>query len=289
MIIKLREISFSRICAYQCAPLPNQGNGFTLGFMIELIDISKNYGERKILERVSWKITEGKKIGLLGDNGVGKTTLLKIIAGLLEPDEGEVKKRPHLEIGYLPQEIEEEELDLTLFDFVRNVREEVVSIEKRLKELERMLEITPSGSEGLDKLVEEYSALEVKFRVLGGYGLNSRVEKVLGGLGFRRENWFRPLSSLSGGFRIRAHLAKLLALDPDLYLLDEPTNNLDLPSLGWLEDYLKGLDKTMIIVTHDRYFLDKVVKEVVELEFGKLSFYPFSYTAYVSEKRRRIE
>lgn len=257
--------------------------------MIHLENVWKGYGSLVLLKGVSWKIKEGRKVGLLGANGAGKTTLLKIIVGLEEPDEGEVTRRGGLSIGYLPQEPEIRDLHISLFDIVRSAREDLIKVEEEMAAVEEQLESCDHGSEEFEGFVARYSSLQAMFQDLGGYSFASRIAKVLRGLGFKEEDWQRPLSELSGGFRMRVSLARLLVMDLDLLLLDEPTNNLDLEALSWLEGYLKEWRKGIIVVTHDRYFLDSVVDEIVELFDGTLSFYAFSYSGYVEEKKRRVE
>ncbi len=255
--------------------------------MITLRSVHKSFGGNTVLAGIDWVIPQGARIGLIGANGAGKTTLLLIIKGDMEPDEGEVVKRPSLRIGYLPQEPILFQSDRGVVDEAMRGRSDLLEMEERLAEIESRM-ANAEGKE-LDRLIREHAALRQEFEKAGGYALRSEALKVLRGLGFDEVLIKKRVSELSGGFRARLELAKLLLSEPDVLLLDEPTNNLDIPSLIWLENYLKNFKGTFIVVSHDRYLLDKVVDEIVELERGKLYFYSGNYSKYVVEKRRREE
>ncbi len=255
--------------------------------VITLKDVHKSFGAVDVLRGVDWTIPRGARVGLIGLNGSGKSTLLLIIKGDLEPDSGEVLRPPGLKIGYLPQEPELFPTDSSVLEESLKGREDLLLMERRLRQLED--EMKGARGEKLDALIEEHSRLHQEFLKSGGYALKSEALKVLKGLGFSDELMEKKVSELSGGFRARLELAKILLAGPDVLLLDEPTNNLDIPSLVWLESYLKAFRGTCIVVSHDRYFLDSVVESVAEIERGKLYVYSGNYSSYVSAKRQREE
>ncbi|MCD6382476.1 MAG: ABC-F family ATP-binding cassette domain-containing protein, partial [Candidatus Hydrothermae bacterium] len=255
--------------------------------MITLKEVHKSFGAVDVLRGVDWTIPRGARVGLIGLNGSGKSTLLLIIKGDLEPDSGEVLRPPGLKIGYLPQEPDLTASDSSVLEESLKGREDLLLMERRIRQLED--EMKEARGEKLDALIEEHSRLHQEFLKSGGYALKSEALKVLKGLGFSHELMEKKVSELSGGFRARLELAKILLAGPDVLLLDEPTNNLDIPSLVWLESYLKAFRGTCIVVSHDRYFLDSVVESVAEIERGKLYVYSGNYSSYVSAKRQREE
>ncbi|MBN1142638.1 MAG: ABC-F family ATP-binding cassette domain-containing protein [Deltaproteobacteria bacterium] len=251
--------------------------------MIHIKNIHKDFGGRPILSGVSWFIGTRHRIGLCGPNGAGKTTLLRILAGEMEADAGVIETAKGISIGYLPQLVEGFG-DRPLFAEVRGALAELEVLERELKELE-----TRMGADFDEAALERYAALQELFRLRGGYTMESDTGRVLDGLGFSRLDWEQPCRTFSGGWQMRIALAKLLLQRPQLLLLDEPTNHLDLPTREWLESFLRDYPFSLVVVSHDRYFLDQVVEKIVEVWNGSLQEYPGNYSAYLVERQRRIE
>ena len=256
--------------------------------MLQLSSITKSFGDRVLLEEVSWQITAGERVGLCGPNGAGKTTLLKMMAGFDGPDAGQIIKPAALTVGYLPQDglnhagrsiLDEAS---SAFADLLNVKHEMHMIEERLGDR------TVSQAEH-EAMLERYSALQDRFRMEEGYGIDLKVATVLRGLGFTDEVFDHPTDSLSGGWQMRLALAKLLLGRPTLLLLDEPTNHLDLEARNWLEEYLSAYPHAVILVSHDRFFLDAVVTRITDLNLRRLTDYPGNYSHYIVERDARME
>jgi ATP-binding cassette subfamily F protein 3 len=245
-------------------------------------DLWHRYGAEVIFEKVSVGVHRGDRIGLVGLNGSGKSTLLRILAGLQEPTGGRVVRARSVRIGYLPQEPQLEST-ATLFDEMLSIFERLREQEREVHHIEQILSHEPPSAE----LLQRYDELLEQFRQGGGYEYRSRIHQVLVGMGFSDEH--QPIAQLSGGQRARAALAKLLLEEPDVLLLDEPTNHLDLEALEWLEEYLSHWKGAFIIVSHDRYFLDKLVNKIWELELGRLYEYPGNYSHYRALRAERLE
>lgn len=243
--------------------------------------IYKSFHEEPLLRGVSFHLEAHDKAALIGVNGAGKTTLLKIITGELTPDSGEVYVARDTTVGYLAQ-YQEMEGDETIYNEVRKAKLPVLEMEVRLRELEKRMK-TVSGEEQT-ALMDSYTALMHEFEMRGGYSCESEITGVLRGLGFTEDDFSRRLSSLSGGQKTRIVLGKLLLDQPDILLLDEPTNHLDMESVVWLENYLINYRGTVLIVSHDRFFLDRIVNRVVEIENGTMQSFSGNYTAF-SEKK----
>ena len=243
--------------------------------------ICKSFHEEPLLKGVSFHLEAHDKAALIGVNGAGKSTLLKIITGELSPDEGEVYVARDTTIGYLAQ-YQEMEGDETIYNEVRKAKLPVLEMENRLRELE--LRMKTAAGEEQSALMDSYTALMHEFEMRGGYSCESEITGVLRGLGFSEEDFSRRLSSLSGGQKTRIVLGKLLLDQPDILLLDEPTNHLDMESVVWLENYLINYRGTVLIVSHDRFFLDRIVNRVIEIENGTMQSYTGNYTAF-SEKK----
>lgn len=249
--------------------------------MLRLEHISKIYPTGEVLKDVNWEVKPGDRIGLVGVNGAGKSTQLKIIAGEIEPTAGEVIRPASLHIAYLTQEFE--------VDPTRTVREEFWTVfteanqvQQSLQQVQREMEIaTP---EQLDRLIHKLDKLQRQFEALNGYGLEAQIEKILPEMGFEPADGDRLVSAFSGGWQMRMSLGKILLQKPDLLLLDEPTNHLDLETIEWLETYLKGLTTPMVIVSHDREFLDRLCTQIVETERGISTNYLGNYSAYLQQK-----
>jgi ATP-binding cassette subfamily F protein 3 len=252
--------------------------------LVDLNNISKSYGTSLVLKNISWQIEEGRRIGLLGSNGVGKTTLFRIITGELETDRGTVTRSRILKIGFLPQECKLED-DLSLFDEMLKPFSDLLKLHDKLRNLEKEM----SSGKNLDKLMKRYGELQTEYENSGGYTYENKIETVLSGLGFKKEDFDKNINILSGGEKNRTALASVLLSQPNLLLLDEPTNHLDIEGTEWLEDYLSEFPGTVVLVSHDRYFLDRVIREVVELENHQIERYKGNFSAYVIEKARRQE
>ena len=254
--------------------------------MLRLEHISKIYPTGEVLKDVNWEVKPGDRIGLVGVNGAGKSTQLKIIAGEIEPTAGEIIRPASLHIAYLTQEFE--------VDPMRTVREELWTAFKEANTVQQEMtqvhrDMESSTPEGLDRLIKKLDRLQRQFEALDGYGLEAQIEKILPEMGFEREDGDRLVSAFSGGWQMRMSLGKILLQKPDLLLLDEPTNHLDLETIEWLENYLKGLKTPMVIVSHDREFLDRLCTQVVETERGVSSTYLGNYSAYLQQKAENAE
>ncbi|MBN2424854.1 MAG: ATP-binding cassette domain-containing protein [Calditrichaceae bacterium] len=248
--------------------------------MLQIQNLNYSIGERPLLKDVSWTIHPGQRLALIGPNGAGKTTLLRIIAGELEPDRMDIVKPKEYSIGYLPQE----ELALehgTVLETAVEGHGEIIRLQEEIDRIHKELD---SGNSGNEKLLYQLGKLEDIFRSRGGYELEFKAKKILSGLGFTEADFDRPLRDMSGGWRMRAYLARLLLINPSLLLLDEPTNHLDIPSLEWIEDYLRDFAGSMIIVSHDRFFVDRLAQKIGELENGRLTHYGGNYHFYEKQK-----
>ena len=256
--------------------------------MIQLAQLSKSYADRVLLDHVSWQITSGERVGLCGPNGAGKTTLLKMLAGMESPDEGEIIRPSALTIGYLPQDGLTYS-GRTLFDEASEAFAGVLAMQRELREIEARLE-DPSVPDGEHEgLLTRYADLSERFRQEDGFSIDLRVATVLGGLGFTKEDFERNSATFSGGWQMRIALAKLLLGRPTLLLLDEPTNHLDLEARNWLEEYLVGYPHAVILVSHDRYFLDAVVTRIADLSLKTITDYPGNYSTYIEQRDARLE
>ncbi|MBD2410661.1 lysophospholipase [Nostoc calcicola FACHB-389] len=249
--------------------------------MLRLEHISKIYPTGEVLKDINWEVKPGDRIGLVGVNGAGKSTQLKIITGEIEPTAGEIIRPSSLHIAYLNQEFE--------VDPTRTVREEFWTVFKQANEVQLSLtqvqrDMEAADPEELDRLINKLDRLQRQFEALDGYGLDARIGKILPEMGFGVEDGDRLVSAFSGGWQMRMSLGKILLQKPDLLLLDEPTNHLDLETIEWLENYLRGLITPMVIVSHDREFLDRLCTQVVETERGVSATYLGNYSAYLQQK-----
>ncbi len=254
--------------------------------MIQLEQISKSFGGQVLFRDLVWHITRGQRIGLVGPNGAGKTTLCRILTGEVEVDAGQVRRAKSATIGYLPQEIGTAGEGTVLGHLLEGFPE----IRRLEGELELLAGEMAEGEGGASEdLVRRYGELQHQYEVLGGYSLEAKAKAILGGLGFAPIEFFVPLTQFSGGWRMRAALGRLLLQAPDLLLLDEPTNHLDLESLQWLEEFLAGYEGTVVIISHDRYFLNRVVDHIAELELGRFALFVGDYDDYQAQKLARQE
>lgn len=247
-------------------------------------NIEKSFDGVTILQDASFHIEEREKAALVGINGAGKSTLFRIIVGELTPDNGQVILAKGKTLGYLAQH-QEMENQLTIYDCLLQVKQHILDMEIRMREMEA--EMKHTTGEALTKLMDSYSRLTHEFEMENGYAYKSELTGVLKGLGFQEEDFQKQVSTLSGGQKTRVALGRLLLSKPDIILLDEPTNHLDMDSIAWLETYLLNYPGAVFIVSHDRYFLDKVATKIVEIDNGKVSSFTGNYSAY-SEKKALI-
>ncbi len=277
-----RDFTDGQGCDWGCYPTR---------LMLHLTDISKSFGSQVILDGASLHVKPGMRIGLVGPNGAGKTTLLRLIVSDMSLDGGEINARKDLRIGFLPQEIEEI-ADHAVIDEVLASYTDILAAEQRLAELGEALSHAYDGDGSGDKaaeLLHELGSVQTAFEAAHGYELEARAQSILRGMGFRETDFHRPIAELSGGWRMRVALARLLMEQPDLLLMDEPTNHLDLESLLWLEEFLLGWPGALIVISHDRYFLNRMVTHIVDLDRGQLDLYAGDYDHFELEKRQRFE
>ncbi len=255
-----------------------------LKMLLGLQNVTFEFGARTIVEDATWHIQPGERIGLIGYNGTGKSTLFKVLTGQYSPAAGTVEKGRETTIGFLNQ-------DLLGFETNESILEVAMGAFERVKEIEHELEKVGAELEktGDEKLAEKYSDLLHEMDVLDGYSIHHKTEEILQGLGFANEDLSKQYKMFSGGWRMRVLLAKMILMNPDVLLLDEPTNHLDLPSIEWLEKYLLHYSGAVVIVSHDRFFLDKMVNKIVELYQRELHFYTGNYTYYMQEKEIRVD
>lgn len=257
--------------------------------LLQTFHINKTIITQTILKDVSLQIMPREKVGLIGLNGVGKTTLFHLFLGEDEPDTGEIQRKNGIDIGYMAQDFFLRDEEMALYDFMLQAFQHLVKMEETIRSLEKRMgeEALSRREEERKKIMEQYAQLTHVFEEEGGYEYESRIRGVLKGLGFPEESFASPLSILSGGEKSRAELGRLLLTEPDLLLLDEPTNHLDIRTREWLEEYLATYRSAMIIISHDRYFLNKTVNRLWELYNGHVENYPGDYSFYLKEKERR--
>ena len=253
--------------------------------LIGLQNLTFEFGARVIVSEANWSIQPGERIGLIGYNGTGKSTLLKILVGQLTPSKGTVEKGRDTTIGYLHQDLLSFDTNESITEVALGAFERVRELEKEIEQLGKELE---ANSEDNDLLIKYTDALH-EIDLLDGYNINHKAEEVLHGLGFAIKDLSRPYKEFSGGWRMRVLLAKMILQQPDVLLLDEPTNHLDLPSIEWLEKYLLHYKGSVVIVSHDKYFLNKMVNKIVEVYQQQLHFYTGDYEHYEIEKEQRVE
>lgn len=251
---------------------------------IELNNIKKNYGLKNVLDGVSFEIKTGERIALIGDNGSGKSTILKIISGEEKADSGRVNIRKETEIGYLKQVYPNENDIITVEEYLKRSFKKYFDMEKRLKELEVLM---LDENQNIENLIKRYGRLQEEYITLGGYELEEKFKKICSGFKFKTEFLNKKYNTLSGGEKTIVNLATILLKNPDVLLLDEPTNHLDIEALEWLEKFLNSYKGTVVLISHDRYFLDKVVNKIILLEKGKTIVYFGNYSYFVKEDERR--
>lgn len=251
---------------------------------IELNNIKKNYGLKNVLDEVSFEIKTGERIALIGDNGSGKSTILKIISGEEKADSGKVNIRKEAEIGYLKQVYPNENDSIVVEEYLKRSFKKYFDMEKRLKELEVLM---LDENQNIENLIKRYGRLQEEYITLGGYELEEKFKKICSGFKFKTEFLNKKYNTLSGGEKTIVNLATILLKNPDVLLLDEPTNHLDIETLEWLEKFLNSYKGTVVLISHDRYFLDKVVNKIILLEKGKTIVYFGNYSYFVKEDERR--
>ena len=254
--------------------------------ILQCSHIDKAFGTDVILSEVSFHINEQDKLAVVGANGCGKSTLLKIIVGELAPDSGNVIVSGGATLGYLAQN-QDISSENTIYEEMLDAKKELVAMERELKEYEKKM--NAASGEALDKMIARFTALTQDFETQGGYSFQSELSGVLRGLGFTETDYNTSIGTLSGGQKTRVALAKMLLAKPGIILLDEPTNHLDMASIAWLENYLSLYKGAVIIVAHDRYFLDKIVSKVVEIEYGKATLFTGNYSDYAVKKQALLE
>ena len=257
--------------------------------MIQINKLSVNFTGDFLFKDVSFVAGDKDRIGLVGHNGAGKSTLLKIIHRDIEPASGTMVITSGHRVGYLPQELAGTST-LSVWDEAVSAFEEIRVMERKMQQISNELaERTDYESEGYAQLTQQLSDLNDRYNHLGGNTIEAETEKVLGGMGFLREEFHQPMSSFSNGWQMRVCLAKILLQKPEIILLDEPTNHLDIESIQWLEDYLANYDGCVILVSHDRAFLDRVTNRTIEITLGNIQDYKCSYSKYVEQRLERIE
>ena len=256
--------------------------------MIHVEGLNKRYGDRVLFEDVSWHVKKRDRIGLSGPNGSGKTTLLRMLAGLQEADSGQIRMASDTTIGYLPQDGIVHH-GRSVYDEVVLAFEEVLSLKAEQHRIEDTLAHATEDGEGHERLLERYAEVTERFKHLGGWEIDASVAEVLKGLGFSLADQQRKTEEFSGGWQMRIALAKLLLARPNLLLMDEPTNHLDLPARNWLEEYLATYPGSVVLVSHDRYFLDATVKRITEVGLKTLTDYHGNYSHYLTEHTARME
>ncbi len=259
--------------------------------VVNLDSISKSYNTHQILKSFSMSVNKGEKVALIGSNGSGKTTLFKIIAGQEYFQKGSLSLRNDVSVGLLDQ-VPDYSMDNTIYEELLTVFSELQEMEQKLKMMENKISSfnkEEKNHEKLENLMEEYSILSHEYEINGGYEYENKIVQVASGLGFKGEELKKKISFLSGGEKSRVGLIKLLLKEPDLLLLDEPTNHLDIESIQWLEEYLNNYSGAVIIISHDRYFLDQVIERIVEIKNGSDEKYYGNYSYYLEERERRYE
>ena len=253
--------------------------------------VSKDFGGNPVFKDIDLEIMEGERIGLVGENGGGKSTLFKLLAGLDDPTSGVISRRRNLTIGYLRQEADPEQSHKTVFEAVSEATHELSDLPTLLSALEEKMAdpAIANDADELERVLEEYSKAQERFDALGGYTMEHSVEEVLHGLGFGPEWYDLEVGALSGGEKKLVNLARILLKTPDVLLLDEPDNHLDLNAKVWLEQYIRSYPGTVMIISHDRRLLDGAVKKIYELEDGKISSYAGNYSFYFEERQRRLQ
>ncbi len=256
--------------------------------MISLENISIGFQEKVLFDNLNWRIPRCSRIGLVGNNGTGKTTLFRTIVGLIQPDKGNITLPRNQRIGYLPQDLIELKSNIDLISYLKE-KSGIAKLEHSLKTCEEHLTSLSAESNKYQAALKKYEKITNLFEHRGGYTFSTQAHKVLKGLGFREKDFTRQCTEFSGGWKMRIILASILLSSPDIVLLDEPTNHLDTESLEWLEGWLLNFSGTIIVISHDRYFMDKLMTQIAELAHQKLTIYQGNFSYYLKEKVKRHE
>lgn len=256
--------------------------------LLNVQNVYKSFGVHTVLQNIDMTISDHERVGLVGKNGAGKSTLLKIITGELLPDSGSVTFAKNIRIDYLAQDSGLDS-NKTIWDEMLTVFQDLIFMEQTLRDLERKMGEFDEQSKQYEKLMEEYASLSHRFSDLGGFSYQAQIRSLLTGMGFPEKMWHQQVNSLSGGQKTRLAMVKLLLSKPDLLILDEPTNYLDIETLTWLENYLINYDGAILVVSHDRYFLDKIVTTIYEIEFQQIKQYKGNYSNYQLKKQEDLK
>jgi len=256
--------------------------------MISLENISIGFQEKVLFDNLNWRIPRGNRIGLVGNNGTGKTTLFRTIVGLVQPDKGNITLPRNRRIGYLPQDLIELKSNIDLTSYLKE-KSGIAKLEHSMKLCEEHLTSLSAESSKHQTALKKYEKISNLFEHRGGYTFSVQAHKVLKGLGFREKDFTRQCTEFSGGWKMRIILASILLSSPDIVLLDEPTNHLDTESLEWLEGWLQNFSGIIIVISHDRYFMDKLMTQIAELAHQKLTIYQGNFSYYLKEKEKRHE
>jgi len=256
--------------------------------MISLENISIGFQEKILFDNLNWRIPRGSRIGLVGNNGTGKTTLFRTIVRLVQPDKGNITLPRNQRIGYLPQDLIELKSNIDLISYLKE-KSGIAKLEHSLKACEEHLTSLSAESSKYQTALKKYEKISNLFEHRGGYTFSVQAHKVLKGLGFREKDFTRQCTEFSGGWKMRIILASILLSSPDIVLLDEPTNHLDTESLEWLEGWLLNFSGTIIVISHDRYFMDKLMTQIAELAHQRLTIYQGNFSYYLKEKEKRHE
>lgn len=254
--------------------------------MIDFIQVSKQFGTQDVLKSVTFRINAGERIGIVGPNGAGKSTVFSLVNHEIEADAGEIVLPKHCRIGHLKQQLNPHEVNLSLIDYTEDSIPELKTIPEKIHTLEHRME----NMEGMEKerALKQIGELQHQFEHLGGYDMRARAEAALSGLGFHVEEFEKPFASFSGGWQMRAELARTLIANPDLLMLDEPSNFLDLPAVEWLQKFLRAYEGTMLLISHDRYLLRSLANVTLEIAGGRATRYQGGYDYYLKEREERV-
>ena len=258
--------------------------------LINFAKVSKDFGGNSVFDEIDLDIFEGERIGLVGENGSGKSTLFRLLAGVETPNEGTIARKRNMTVGYLAQEIDPSQYTKTVFELVEEVSSAFTELVTRVHTLEAQMadpEIA-DDPEAMNAVLQEYGEAQERFEAMGGYMVEHKTKSVLTGLGIEPHQYQQTVGSLSGGEKKIVNLARILVQTPDLLLLDEPDNHLDMEAKEWLEQYMRDYPGTVMIISHDRHLLDRTVKKIFQLEDGTIDIYHGNYSYYVEERQQRL-
>ena len=255
--------------------------------MLQFSSVRKSFGKKNILNDLSFHIHPGERVGMVGPNGAGKSTIFRILTNQISPDKGDYSIGKNLTLGHLKQQIENSAKSKTIIDYTQQAIPRLQEIEHSIDKAEHVLADSEATQEEQNKALDRLGRLQTEFEELGGYNIKNLAETALSGLGFTVEDFHRPMQEFSGGWQMRAELARVLIATPDILLLDEPTNYLDVPAIEWLQEYLKTYRGTMLLISHDRYLLNLLTNVTIEIFSGKATRYEGNYDKYVKMREER--